>query len=58
MGIGIYDFKSKRKLPSTFKQNDVYVQTHKNQYCVIRKKNRKYSSLDGEEEIKKNFKFV
>ena len=56
--IGIYDLKSKRILPRTVKQRDKCVHIHNNQYCVIWKKNRKNSLLNGVEEIDRNFKYV
>ena len=49
--IGIYDPKSKRILPCTVKQRDKCVYIHKNHYCVIWKKNRKNSLLNGVNEI-------
>ena len=33
--IGIYDLNSKRILPWTVKQKNIYVHIHKNHYCVI-----------------------
>ena len=56
--IGIYDDKSKRILPRTVKQRNKCVHIHKNHYCVIWKKNRKDSLLNGVEEIDRNFKYV
>ena len=56
--IGIYDLNSKRILPWSVKQKNICVYIHKNHYCVIWKKNRKDSLLNGVEEIDKNFKFV
>ena len=56
--IGIYDPKSNRNLPRNVKQRDIGVHIHKNLYCVIWKKNRKDSLLNGVEEIDKNFKYV
>ena len=55
---GIYDPESKRILPRTVKQRDICVNIHKNHYCVIWKKNRKDSLLNGVEETDKNFKYV
>ena len=54
--IGIYDPQSKRILPRTVKQSKKCVHNHKNHYCVIWKKNREDSSLNGVDEIEKNFK--
>ena len=56
--IGIYDLNSKRILPWTVKQKNICVYIHKNHYCVIWKKNRKDSLLNGVEEIEKNFRYV
>ena len=55
---GIYDPKSKRILPRNVKQRDISVHIHKNQKCVIWKKNRKDSLLNGVEEIDRNYKYV
>ena len=49
--IALYDLKSKRILPRSVKQRDVYVYIHKNHYCVIWKKNRKDALPNGVEEI-------
>ena len=54
--IGIYDPKSKRILPRNVKQKDLCVHIRKNHYCVIWKKKRKDSSLNGVDEIDKKFK--
>ena len=56
--IGIYDLNSKRILPRTVKQKNICVHIHKNHYCVIWKKNRKDSLLNGVQEIENNFKYV
>ena len=56
--IGIYDLNSGRILPRTVKQRNKCVYIHKNHYCVIWKKNRKDSLLNGVDEIDKNFKYV
>ena len=56
--IGIYDPKRKRILPWTIKQKNICVYIHKNHYCVIWKKNRKDSLLNGVDEIDKIFKYV
>ena len=56
--IGIYDLNSGRILPRTVKQRNKCVYIHKNHYCVIWKKNRKGSLLNGVDEIDKNFKYV
>ena len=56
--IGIYDLNSKRILPWTVKQKNICVHIHKNHYCVIWKKNRKDSLLNGVNEIDENFRYV
>ena len=56
--IGIYDLNSERILPRTVKRKNICVHIHKNHYCVIWKKNRKDSLLNGVDEIDKNFKYV
>ena len=56
--IGIYDLNSKRILPRTVKQKNICVYIHKNQYCMIWKKNRKDSLLNGVEEKENNFRYV
>ena len=56
--IGIYDLNSKRILPWTVKQKNICVHIHKNHYCVIWKKNRKDSLINGVQEIENNFKYV
>ena len=56
--IGIYNLKSKRILPQTVKQKNICVHIHNNHYCVIWKKNRKDSLLNGVEELDNNFKYV
>ena len=56
--IGIYDLNSKRILPWTVKQKNICVYIHRNHYCVIWKKNRKDSLLNGVQEIENNFKYV
>ena len=56
--IGIYDLNSKRILPRTVKQKNICVYIHKNHYCVIWKKNRKDSLLNGVEEIENSFRYV
>ena len=56
--IGIYDLNSKRILPRTVKQKKNCVYIHRNHYCVIWKKNRKYSLLNGVQEKENNFKYV
>ena len=56
--IGIYDLNSERLLPRNVKQKNICVHIHKNHYCVIWKKNRKDSLLNGVEEIDRNFKKV
>ena len=58
LDIGIYDLNSKRILPWTVKQKNICVHIHRNHYCVIWKKNRKYSLLNGVQEIENNFKYV
>ena len=56
--IGIYDVNSKSILPWTVKQKNICVYIHRNHYCVIWKKNRKDSSLNGVQEIENNFKYI
>ena len=56
--IGIYDLNTNRILPWTVKQKNICVHIHSNHYCVIWKKNRKDSLLNGVNEIDKNFKYV
>ena len=56
--IGIYDLNNQRILPRTVKQKNICVYVDKNHYCVIWKKNRKDSLLNGVNEIDKNFKYV
>ena len=56
--IGIYDLNSERILPWTVKQKNFCVHIHKNHYCIIWKKNRKDSLLNGVQEIESNFKYV
>ena len=58
MDIGIYDLNRKRILPRTVKQKNICVYIHKNHYCVIWKKNRKDSLLNGVKEIENNFRYV
>ena len=54
--IGIHDPKSKRILPRNVKQRELCVHIHKNHCCVIWKKKRKDSSINGVDEMDKNFK--
>ena len=56
--IGNYDLNSKRILPQTVKQKNICVYIHRNHYCVIWKKNRKDSLLNGVQEIENNSKYV
>ena len=56
--FGIYYLKTKRILPQTVKQKNICVYIHKNHYCVIWKKNRKDSLLNGVNEIERIFKYV
>ena len=56
--IGIYDLNSKRILRWTVKQKNICVHIHRNHYCVIWKKNRKDSLLNGVQEIENNFKYI
>ena len=56
--IGIYDHNSKRILPWTVKQKNICVHIHKNHYCVIWKKNRRDSLLNGVQKIENIFKYV
>ena len=56
--IGIYDFKSKRILSRSVKQRENCLHNHKNHYCVIWKKNRKDTLLNGVKQTDRNFKYV
>ena len=56
--IGIYNLNSERILPWTVKQKNICVHIHNNHYCVIWKKKRKDSLLNGVNEIEKTFKYV
>ena len=56
--LGIYDVNNGRILPRTVKQKNICIHIHKNHYCVIWKKNRRDSLLNGVNEIHKNFKYV
>ena len=56
--IGIYDLNTKRILPWTVKQKNICVHIHRNHYCVIWKKNRRDSLLNGVQELENNFKYV
>ena len=56
--IGIYDLNNGRILPRTVKQKKICVYIHKNHYCVIWKKNRRDSLLNGVNEIENNFKYI
>ena len=56
--IGIYDLNTKRILPWTVKQKNICVHIHRNHYCVVWKKNRKDSLLNGVDEIDKKFKYI
>ena len=56
--IGIYYLKTKRMLPQFVKEKNICVHIHQNHYCVIWKKNRKDSLLNGVEEVDKNFKYI
>ena len=56
--IGIYDLNNGKILPRTVKQKNICVYIHKNHYCVIWKKNRRDSLLNGVNEIENNFKYV
>ena len=58
MDVGIYALSSKRNLPRTVKQKNICVYIHKNHYCVIWKKNRKDSLLNGVKEKENNFRYV
>ena len=55
--IGIYDPKSKRKLPRNVKQRDVCVHIRKSHFCVFWKKKRRDSLLNGVDELEKNFNY-
>ena len=56
--IGIYDLNSRRIFPWNVKQKNICVHIHRNHYCVVWKKNRKDSLLNGVQEIENNFKYV
>ena len=56
--IGIYDLNNGRILPRTVKQKNICVYIHENHYCVIWKKNRRDSLLNGVQEIENNFKYI
>ena len=56
--IGIYDLNSERILPRKVRQKNICVYIHKNHYCVIWKRNRKDSSLNGVNEIENNFRYI
>ena len=56
--IGVYDLNNQRILPRTVKRRDICVHIHKNHYCVIWKKNRKDSLLNGVKEVDENFRYV
>ena len=56
--IGIYDLNNGRILPRTVKQKNICVYILKNHYCVIWKKNRRDSLLNGVNEIENNFKYI
>ena len=56
--IGISYLKTKRILPQTVKQKNICVYIHKNHSCVIWKKNRKDSLINGVNGIGRNFKYV
>ena len=56
--IGIYDPKIKKIIPRDVKERNICVYIHKNHYCVIWKKNRKDSLLNGVQEIENNFKYI
>ena len=56
--IGIFHLKTKRILSQTVKQKNICVYIHENHYCVIWKKNRKDSLLNGVNEIERNFQKV
>ena len=54
----ICDLRTKRILPRSVKQREVYVYIHENHYCILWKKNRKDILLNGAEEIRRIFKYV
>ena len=56
--IAIFDLNSKKILPWTVKQKNICVHIHKNHYCVIWKKKRKDSLLNGVQEIENNFIYI
>ena len=56
--IGIYNLNNGRIFSQTVKQKNICVHIHKNHYCVIWKKNRRDSLLNGANEKERNFKNV
>ena len=54
----IFDLESKRILPRNFEHRDVCVCIHKSHFCVIWKKNRRNSLINGVEELERNFEYV
>ena len=56
--IGIYNLNSKRILPWSVKQKNICVHIHKNHFCVIWKKNRRDSLLNGAQEKERNFRYI
>ena len=58
VGIGIYDLKSKRKLPRSVNQTDTCLYIHENHYCVVWKKNKKDSLVNGLGEKEEKLKYV
>ena len=56
--IGIYDLNSKKLLPRSGEQREVFVHIHKNHYCDIWKKIRRVGLLNGVEETGKIFEYI
>ena len=56
LDIGSCDLKSKRTNPRSVNQKFINLYLHQKHFCVIWKKNRNDSLLNGREKIEKNFK--
>ena len=56
--IGLYDVKSERIVPRAVEERNIYLYIHKKHYCVIWKKNRKDSLVNGVEKVEANFKYI
>ena len=52
--IGKNNVESKRLLPRSVIERNICLYIHKKQFCLIGKKNREDSLVNGVEEIKKN----